>query len=82
MTTNQSNAQLVDSLVPGALKAKLVDAYTNNRLKPTAALQVLRNEDVQLAGGIDRYDVADWLRWAANEKKAPAKKAAAKKGSK
>jgi hypothetical protein len=77
MTTNQNQAQLVDSLIPPALKEQLVTQYKANRLKPNVALQVLRNENINLAGGIDRYDVADWLRWAARQE--PAKKPATRK---
>lgn len=69
MTTNQNQAQMVDALIPPALKQQLVKAYKTNRLKPQAALKVLRNENVNLAGSIDRYDVADWLRWAAQGEK-------------
>ena len=67
MTTNQNQAQLVDSLIPAELKQRMVKEYKTNRLRPDVALKMLRNENINLAGSIDRYDVADWLRWAATQ---------------
>lgn len=72
MTTNQNSAQLVDALVPAELKERLIADYKAKRLSPNTALKVLRNENVNITGAIDRYDVADWLRNAAAQ--APATK--------
>jgi hypothetical protein len=64
---NDRGAQSVDIVLTDQVRKTLITEYQAGRLQPAGAMKYLQKLGIN-TGGIDRYDVATWLRSQPKEK--------------